>query len=439
MVSRKRSYTEHQQFKQGCILFGWGNWKDVERVVKTRTKVISKHIKKHHAEEKASLDRQHELHIQGVCVGLPAELITREMNGAEEEPMSNSGSMLRASSDKELVIEDEEEQSIIQSTPSVSTAEGLPDVKRGRGRPKKMITIEEKEETAKRGRGHSKKSKGLPQGVYETPAGGYQVVVYYQGSNRNIGRFKSLERATLANEIARNMLKKDKGLQLSAEECERNIKLAKEAALADVPDNDMVVRRGPYKKADSTTSVLAQPVNDHKVNDCRDLDGGVSTNGRKRKLSRKLADSIQLVAEKKQPIKSIQQSDLSAKKCQKETPKPIDEPGSESKTSAQKIPHGVCETPTGSWRVQVYYQGSNRSIGAFQTLESAILANEIARSMLKKDKGLQLSAEECQQNIKLAKEAASASCVKRDRGRPTKAKTNEKKDTAKRGRGRPKR
>ena len=47
----------------------------------------------------------------------------------------------------------------------------------------------------------------------------------YAWTERCIGTF-----STLANEIARDMLDKDYGLQLSYEECERNFKLAKEAA-----------------------------------------------------------------------------------------------------------------------------------------------------------------------------------------------------------------
>lgn len=313
--------TEHQQFKQGCILFGWGNWKDVERVVKTRTNTqIMKHSQ-HYAKEKASLDRLHELHIQGICVGLPAELITQEMSGVEDESTrKESSSKLHVSSDKVSLIEEEEEQSTIQSTPSVSTMQGLSDIKRGRVRPKKMNTIEKKDATTKQGRSKKVISVNLP-------------------------------------------------------------------------------------------------VLDVKVNNCHDLDGGVSTNGRKRKLSRKLADSLKLVAKKKQPI--------------------IDDESKKSPT-ARALPQGVCETPNGTWRVQVYYQSCLQYIGTFQTLEQATLANEIARGMLKKDKGLRLSPEECEQNVKLAKEAASASCAKRGQGRPKKAKTNEKKGTAKRGRGRPK-
>jgi len=107
------------------------------------------------------------------------------------------------------------------------------------------------------------------------------------------------------------------------------------------------------------------------------------TNGRKRKLSRKMADALDSEAEKKQttnqPLKKRQRSEL---------------------------PQGVYETPNSTWQVRVFYQGSNRNIGTFPILEQATLANETARNMLKKDRGLQLSTEEYEQNFKQAKEAA---------------------------------
>jgi len=245
----------------------------------------------------------------------------------------------------------------------------------------------------------------LPQGVRETVTGSWEVRVYYQSSLQYIGTFQTLEQATLANEIARSMFKKDEGLELSDEECQRNIKLAKEAASASCIKRG----RGRPKKANQTLPVvLVKPGHDLEVNDRRgDLDGGVSTNGRKRKLSRKMADALDPEAEKKQPIKSIQQSDLSAKKRQKKTPNATDKPGNESKTSvAYKLPQGVYETPNGTWQVRVWYQSSQRTIGTFPTLELATLANEIARNMLKKDKGLQLSAEEYERSFEQAKEAA---------------------------------
>jgi len=153
-------------------------------------------------------------------------------------------------------------------------------------------------------------SSTLPQGV--TAHGtSYQVRVGYQGSMRHIGTFQTLEQATTANEIARSMLKKDKGLQLSAEECQQNIKLAKEAALT-----------------------TAMP--DRK----------------------------------------------------------------------EKLPKGVRATTVGKYQVAVWYQGRNSAIGTFQNLEQATLASEVVHNMLEKDKGLQLSTEECERNFKQAKEAA---------------------------------
>ena len=188
--------------------------------------------------------------------------------------------------------------SITQST--ISRSQPLTNVKRGRPR-----------------LGPS----SLPQGVSET-SGKWRVRVFYQSSQRDIGTFQTLEQATLANEIARSMIKKDRNLQLSAEDCERNFKLAKEAALASVPNNEM---------------------------------------------------------------------------CSEST-----------KPAARKLPPGVHETPNGTWQVRVWYQGRQPCIGTFPTLEQATTANEIARNMLKKDKGLQLSAEECERNVKLAREAALA-------------------------------
>jgi len=87
-------------------------------------------------------------------------------------------------------------------------------------------------------------STSLPKGVYETTSGTYLVKIFYQGSNNHIGVFETLELATLANETtARDMLKKDKGLQVSAEDRERNFKLAKEAALAVAVPNQRGGRR----------------------------------------------------------------------------------------------------------------------------------------------------------------------------------------------------
>jgi len=98
---------------------------------------------------------------------------------------------------------------------------------------------------------------------------------------------------------------------------------------------------------------------------------------------------------KKPKLKPFEPSKVVASKSKRAAP-------SRRQSSAE----GVYELPSGSWRVMVYYQGSHRGIGTFQTLEQATLASEVARSMIKKDKGQQLSAEDCERNFKLAKEAA---------------------------------
>ena len=394
--------------------------------------------------------------------------------------------------------------SITQSTISQS----IPYVKRGRGRPKKV----KRQNIYKKGSTNS-----LPNGVYENSSGNYQVRLWYQGSNHSIGTFQTLEQATLSNKIARNIFKKDKWLRLSPEECERNIKLAKEAAMADAPDNEMCSDQTPPANL---------PVRDLEVNDCHDnLEGGVSTHGRKRKLSRRMADALEPEAEKKETIdrplkkrqrkcptaqarakdrngvtkgkglcsvagctKTVQQGGVCCRHGAKTTRalcsyKGTDEGfngfsrgvGADGQCpnvakrgglcrrhgafdlpdcrdplckrvalkdddyctlhtkrdidTARKLPQGVYENSSGNYQVRVWYQSSQQSsIGTFQTLEQATLASEIAWNMLKKDKGLQLSTEECERNIKLAKEAAWAdsSCVKRGGGRPMKAKQTAK-------------
>ena len=55
------------------------------------------------------------------------------------------------------------------------------------------------------------RKKKLPKGVRETISGSWEVRVRYQSSQRYIGTFRTLEQATLANEIARNIFKKDEG------------------------------------------------------------------------------------------------------------------------------------------------------------------------------------------------------------------------------------
>ena len=59
--------------------------------------------------------------------------------------------------------------------------------------------------------------------------------------------------------------------------------------------------------------------------------------------------------------------------------------------------------------VRVRYHGKNLHIGTFPTLEQATLANKVARGILQATKDSILTDEQIDQNVKLAKEAASKS------------------------------
>jgi len=74
------------------------------------------------------------------------------------------------------------------------------------------------------------------------------------------------------------------------------------------------------------------------------------------------------------------------------------------------LPMGVRHMPSGNYEVGIVYQGKRRSIGTFNTLDDAVLANEVARGMLKAESG-QLSAEQAARNVQSAKDAIKASGV----------------------------
>ena len=63
-----------------------------------------------------------------------------------------------------------------------------------------------------------------------------QAQLYYSGKSRYIGVFDSKEKASLAYEIVREVLKTDKGGEgpKSAEEADRNVVLARKAAFAGI-------------------------------------------------------------------------------------------------------------------------------------------------------------------------------------------------------------
>ena len=76
---------------------------------------------------------------------------------------------------------------------------------------------------------------------------------------------------------------------------------------------------------------------------------------------------------------------------------------------AAAILRGVTMRPSGKWQAQLYYAGKSRYIGVFDSREKAALAYEIAREVLKTEKGLEpTSAEETDRNVTLARKAAFA-------------------------------
>jgi hypothetical protein len=64
-----------------------------------------------------------------------------------------------------------------------------------------------------------------------------QAQLYYAGKSRYIGVFDSREKACLAYEISREVLKTDKGEEPKSSEIEANINLARKAAFAGVAKN----------------------------------------------------------------------------------------------------------------------------------------------------------------------------------------------------------
>lgn len=81
----------------------------------------------------------------------------------------------------------------------------------------------------------------------------------------------------------------------------------------------------------------------------------------------------------------------------------------EEKLAAATL-RGVTMRPSKKWQAQLYYAGKSRYIGVFDSKEKASLAYEIAREVLKTDKGEDgpANAEETDRNVTLARKAAFA-------------------------------
>ena len=69
------------------------------------------------------------------------------------------------------------------------------------------------------------------------------------------------------------------------------------------------------------------------------------------------------------------------------------------------------EMPSGNYEVSLGYQGQRRVIGTYTTLDDAVQANKVARSMLITERGVHPSVEQIGTNIQSAKEAIKASGI----------------------------
>jgi len=78
------------------------------------------------------------------------------------------------------------------------------------------------------------------------------------------------------------------------------------------------------------------------------------------------------------------------------------------KKLAVAVLRGVTMRPSGKWQAQLYYAGKSRYIGVFDSKVIASLAYEIAREVLKIDKGQEgpTTPDETNKNIALARKAA---------------------------------
>lgn len=71
---------------------------------------------------------------------------------------------------------------------------------------------------------------------------------------------------------------------------------------------------------------------------------------------------------------------------------------------------GVRQTASGKWEVGFRYHGSRRSFGTYVSQDLAASANKVARQLLTVEVGVKLTAEEIDENVKLAR-AASVEAV----------------------------
>jgi len=206
----------------------------------------------------------------------------------------------------------------------------------------------------------TKRKSNVPAGLRRRASGKWEVVTYYHGKKRQIGTFSTREQGFAANEIARAKLKTEKGL--SEEEIEQNVKLARKAAL------------------DAASRLAGDSPVQSKVSGLEDDTTMVKSRAAKRHVK---PATVTLAVDGNQQVdfKSV----------------------------------GVRQTPSGNWEVGFRYHGNRRNLGTFNTQDQAALANEVGRKILDlTKKGTQITAEDIERNVKLAREAALEAVQKMD-------------------------
>jgi len=214
------------------------------------------------------------------------------------------------------------------------------------------------EQTSQSGCKPTSNNSALPNGVKEMPSGNYEVSLGYHGQRRVIGTYTSLDDAVQANKVARSMLITERGVHPSVEQIGTNIQSAKDAVKAagiTASNQEMIEKRGGGRPRETSTSS---------------------------QLSRE----------------TTKQEQTSQSGC-----KPT------SNNSA--LPNGVKEMPSGNYEVSLSYHGQRRIIGTYITLDDAVQANKVARSMLITERGVHPSVEQIGTNIQSAKEAIKASGI----------------------------
>mmetsp|Transcript_18632 Transcript_18632/g.40320 ORF Transcript_18632/g.40320 Transcript_18632/m.40320 type:complete len:1336 (+) Transcript_18632:219-4226(+) len=298
-------------------------------------------------------------------------------------------------------------------------------------------------------------------GLRQTACGNWEVRIGYQGKLRRMGTFYTQDQAALANKNAREMLNKTNDAKLSDGEIERNVKLAKEAALNNASQlgdssRENVPSTGLEPTATKSKCLLPKTSTSPKQS-IPFIDSnvvGVYATGSKWKVEcsyqgknryggtfkakeqaalfneivrgiLKTTNNLQLTAgEIEQNMKLAKKAGMEA--LAKNTGMSL---GETSEPSAAKFKHPLVKTPaamkdskktpaidfrtkgvrqraSGNWGVEICYQGKKRYIGLFDTRDQAASANKIAREMLKKTNHSKLTDGEIERNFQSAKEAA---------------------------------